>query len=124
MWLSKRNVNKERQNVADMGETTSGGNDTSVYTEGELRHVGICAPGGYIWRPSVGRELLVIKDGGGTAYAVGAAAQEPPGGFRDGEVFISSAGGASVWLKNDGSILLSGKINIDGSLFLNGAEID
>lgn len=123
MWLSRQNINKEREKVANIGETTVGGSETAVYTDGETRRVNICAPGGYIWRPTLGNSLLIIKDGDGAAYAAGEKTAEPPKKFKDGEVFIKSAGGASIWLKNDGTVEISGRINIDGSLFLNGAEI-
>jgi hypothetical protein len=38
-------------------------------------------------------------------------------------VCIESEGGATLYLKNDGSIVIKGDVNVEGALKVNGNEI-
>ncbi len=109
MWIGRQLKRRDESQVtaADMGVTTIGGEKAGVMTRGEIRDLGVYAPGGYIWRPKKGQQVLVIKGGtGGEEECV--VAKEPsagPAGMQSGEVYIHSDA-ASVYLKNDGTILV------------------
>ncbi|MGM9619328.1 MAG: hypothetical protein ACI3W8_05805 [Oscillospiraceae bacterium] len=131
--------------AADMGRTSISGELAAVVTRGELRELETWTPGGYLWRPRQGDEVLVIK--GGTAgeerCVLARAPEEPPEAMQPGEVCICTER-ASVFLRNDGSvtvksgesrlklsatgvevesesILLRGSVQVTGSLRINGA---
>ena len=118
MWLSKKLTQHEMQNTASAqsGTVTVEGAEAAVYTSGEDRDVKVVSPRGFFWKPKNGEKVLVIKGGvfGEEAYIVGAV-QGEDGGLAAGEVRIASANGsAEIVLRN------SGRIDINGSLFING----
>lgn len=118
MWLSKKLTQHELQNTASAqsGTVTVEGAEAAVYADGEVRGVKTVSPRGFFWRPGNGENVLVIKGGvfGEEAYIVGAV-QEDGGALDAGEVRIASAGGgAEIVLRN------SGRIDISGSVFING----
>lgn len=145
MWLSKtlalRQAAEQEGTAADMGVTTIGGGSASVMTRGEQRDLDVFAPGGLVWQPRAGDTVLVIKGGSGCQERCVAAADTSdaaPEGMAPGELFLYSDGGASVYLRQDGSIAvtgplslagdlsvqghvtLTGRVDINGSLFVNG----
>lgn len=127
MWLSRKlsayRTAQQEGTAADMGVTTIGGGSASVMARGEQRDLEVFAPGGLVWQPRAGDTVLVIKGGVGcqehcvVAAETGSAAPED---MAPGELFLYSAGGASIHLKNDGSILLSGTVKLDGDLEVQG----
>ena len=121
MWLSRIASERSRQSDAAVAQVTMGGRETGVITEAEARNVPVFSPGGYIWRPASGESLLVVKCGN-EVCAAGKETEKPPEGFEEGEVYIKSKG-ASIWLKNSGEIVLTGNVNIEGGLTVNGDEI-
>lgn len=111
MWLSERKRDR-RADAAAVGCATLEGETTGVYLDGERREVGVFAPGGYCWRPALGQELLVIKGEDGPCAAGGRCVGE----VQPGEVLIYAArGGASIRLKNDGKIELTGRVTVNGT---------
>ena len=128
MWLSKKlavNQRLERESAAaDMGVTTISGGTASVMTRGEQRDLAVFAPGGVLWQPRVGDTVLVIRGGaGGLEHCVAAAEPtvKPPEGMAPGELYLYSSGGASVYLKGDGSVAVTGPVEIAGNLSVTGA---
>lgn len=127
MWLSKQTRPEVSPAGADLGVTSISGERAGVVTKGEVRALPVYGPGGYAWRPAAGETVLVIKGGtGGEESCVAGAKQtDAPAGLCPGEVYIH-AKGASVYLKNDGtvelrgSIVLSGQVEINGGLCVNG----
>ncbi len=113
MWLSQKlSQKREEPGAARLAVTTIGGAEVGVSAGGERRNVPLFSPGGYTWRPRTGETLLVIK----TGDAVCAAGTES-GAAADlvaGEVRIASAGGASILLKNDGTVEISGLLTVNG----------
>ena len=113
---------------AQVGKTTVAGGNAAVFTDGEYRGVRVFSPGGYVWRPAVGDDVLVLKTPDGT-YALGAETVGAPEDMQPGDVFVRAASGASVYLKTDGTVLVSGdvsvrgRVDIEGSLYINGTEI-
>lgn len=128
MWLSKKlavNQRLEQEGAAaDMGVTTIAGRETSVMTRGEQRDLVVFTPGGILWQPKVGDTVLVIQGGAGGQENCVVAAEPtiaPPEGMTPGELYLCSSGGASVYLKGDGSIAVTGPIQITGDLQVTGA---
>ena len=118
MWLSRKLTQHEVQDAASAqdGTVTIGDGETAVYSSGEKRGVETVGPGGYEWRPRKGTDVLVVRGGsfGEEVYAVGAVGQEAQG-LAPGEVRIrSAAAGTEIVLRN------SGRIDINGVLFING----
>ena len=121
MWLAERSKQTMPAAETDLGVTTIAGGKAGVMTRGEVRSLPIFGPGGFIWMPENGDAVLVLKGGpGGQEQCVAGIEQpEPPAGMVPGEIVLH-AGGSSVWLRKDGSILLNGRVNVTGSLTVNG----
>ncbi len=127
MWLSKKlSVNRRAEQegaAADMGVTTIGGACASVMTRGEQRDLPVFSPGGFLWQPRAGDTVLVIKGGSGCqeqCVVAAEAAATPPEGMAPGEVFLYSAGGSSIYIKNDGSLIVRGAVKLRGDLSVIG----
>lgn len=128
MWLSKslslRQAADRENTAADMGVTTIGGGSASVMTRGEQRDLEVFAPGGVVWQPRAGDTVLVIKGGVGCQERCVVAAETASAGPADmapGELFLYSAGGASIYLRGDGSIVVKGQVSVEGSLSVEGS---
>ena len=120
MWLSKRlRAQTARSDVAaEMGVTTIGGAHSGVYARGEVRDLPVCAPGGMVWRPRCGDRVVVLKGGpGGEEACVLGVSDAEEETLADGELYLTSAGGASSRLCNDGTIELTGTLRINGDLY-------
>ena len=117
MWLSKKLAAHELQDVASAqdGTVTIEGEETAVFSSGEKREVKTVGPGGYEWQPCKGEDVLIVRGGtfGEESYAVGVPEQAGEA-LAPGEVRIRSAAGAEIVLHN------SGRIDINGLLFING----
>lgn len=145
MWLSKQlslqRAAEQEGTAADMGVTTIGGGSAAVMARGEQRELEVFAPGGLVWQPQAGDTVLMIKGGVGCQERCVVAADtapHTPEGMVPGELFLYSTGGASIYLRADGSIAvtgpvavegdlrvtgevtLTGRVSVDGSLFING----
>jgi len=124
MWLSKQLKPVTATSDADLGVTTISGRRVGVVTRGEVRDLPVYGPGGYLWTPANGAEVLVVKGGpGGEEQCVaGTRPLKAPGNISPGEVFIYGPGGSSVYLRQDGSVSISGTlVSISGELYINGA---
>jgi phage gp45-like len=122
MWLSSQMRPAPATADADLGVTTIAGGSAGVVTRGEVRSLPVFSPGGYLWLPASGSTVLVIRGGPGGEESCVCGTQQTaaPRGMLPGEVFLFSAGGASVYLRNDGSIELTGAVSVTGSLRVNG----
>ena len=103
-----------------MGTVTLGGDPAGVCLDGERRDLPVFAPGGYVWRPARGDQVLVLKTGAeGEAPCVAGALCGDDREVSPGEVLIYS-GGSTVRL-NGGNITISGGIvNLTGRVLVNG----
>ena len=101
---------------AQCGTVTVDGAETAVFSSGERRGAKTASPGGVIWKPRRGGEVLVVRGGvfGEEAYAVGAV-EKKESDLEPGEVRIRSGReGTEIVLRNNGHI------EINGALFVNG----
>lgn len=110
MWLS-RIINKtERPPLAETGEVTlSSAENWEADASQRMRNINSYAPYGYSYKAPVGEEIFVLSAEGGFA-SLGTKASSQ--GLEAGEVKICSKGGASIELKNDGSIVLNGCVTV------------
>lgn len=127
MWLSKQlslqRAVEQEGTAADMGVTTIGGGSAAVETRGEQRDLEVFAPGGLVWQPRAGDTVLVIKGGVGCqerCVVAAETAQNGPEGLAPGELFLYSEGGASIYLRADGSIAVKGPVKLEGELSVKG----
>lgn len=127
MWLSKKlsiyRTAEQEGAATDMGVTTIGGASASVMTRGEQRDLEVFAPGGLVWQPRSGDTVLVVKGGAGCQERCVVAAEtasNAPEGMSPGELYLYSEGGASLYLRSDGSIAVSGPVEIKGPLSVEG----
>ena len=78
------------------------------------------AAGQQIAQRGAGQALLLrCGDGEAVAGVLSAA----PAGLQPGEVCVFSAGGATLLLKNDGTVLLTWNVEVTGTLKINGAPV-
>ena len=116
MWLSEKLKEGQRPGgaSADLGVTTIGGEKAGVYSRGELREVRICTPGGVCWQPRSGDKVVVLKGGndGEEVFVLGVEGKNEAQ-IAAGELLFRS-GGASICLRNNGVIELSGELMING----------
>ena len=119
MWLSEklRENRRSSETSADLGVTTIGGGKAGVYARGEMREVRVCTPGGVCWQPRSGDKVIVLKGGSGgeEAFVLGVES-ENAAQIADGELYLYS-GGASICLRNDGTIELSGRLVVNGEAY-------
>lgn len=130
MWLSKQIKPVTATSDADLGVTTISGEQVGVVTRGEVRDLPVYGPGGYLWTPPNGAAVLVVKGGpGGEEQCVaGMRPLKTPKSIGPGEVFIYGPGGNSIYLRQDGSVAISGTtvsisaaaVSVSGSLIING----
>ena len=108
MWLSEKRNKKDFLHTHGM--VSIGGDNCAVVSFGETRGAYLYAPGGYIWKPAPGDDVLVFKnDGVDIAGKLCESSDISPG-----EVCIRSAGGAEIYLCNDGNVYIRGKLVTEG----------
>ena len=120
MWLSERERRRveERRAAALVGQVTLGGDPAGVYLDGERRDLPVFGPGGYVWRPGLGQQVLVLKAGEqGEAPCVAGAECGGQWTLEPGEVLIHS-GEASIRLKADGTVAVTGRMTVNGKTVL------
>ena len=102
MWLmnyiTKNSITAPK---AEKGGVKSSGNTVSVDSSEEHRGIKCCVPYGFA---SVVPVVLPLANG---EVSLGVLAKNVE--LDEGEVMLSSKGGASIVLKNDGRVLINGK---------------
>lgn len=107
MWLSEKTGREAPQSPeAGIGVVSIGGEVPAAVTDGEMRQLRLCMPGGYAWMPKEGETVLCVQD-----CLVGTV--QPPRGLLPGEIRIET-GAAAISLRADGSIRLTGEIYLNG----------
>jgi hypothetical protein len=122
MWLSNMGNGPDKISSAQVGTVSLDDTHMGVYTGVEQRDVSVCVPGGYCWRPKIGQNVMIVKCGDYEVCVTGVY-QENFQEIQAGEVRITSDGGAEIWLKNDGTIVLSGDTYIEGNLNVSGGIV-
>lgn len=100
--------------MAAVGRVTLPGDPAAVWLDGERRALPVFAPGGYIWRPSRGEQVLVIKTGEqGEAPCVLGERCRDDWELEEGEILIHS-GKAALHMKVDGTVAITGSLTVNG----------
>lgn len=108
MWLSKMLSRNYSIQKAEKGNVTISENQNfETISSVNSRNTNSYSPYGYASVPPVGEEVILIPSSDGQ-IALGTKCQESC--VESGEVKISSLGGASIILKNDGSVVINSMI--------------
>lgn len=119
MWLSRqRGPGTRHKQAAQVGSVTLAGDPAAAVLDGERRDLPVFGPGGYVWRPQVGDQVLVVKSGAdGEQPCIAGVRTGADWGLEPGEVGLFSSG-ASIILHNGGVISMSGAVFINGKAVL------
>lgn len=120
MWISEKLAAGAASPSVELGLTTLGGVQSAVLTRSELRDLPVFAPSGYAWLPRAGETVLILHNGEDTPVIAGSEQGTAPQGMQAGEVFLFSHGGASLFLRNDGTLCLRGNVTVEGNLTVTG----
>lgn len=112
MWMAKKLTEKRRSSAAQRGTVSIGGEASAVLADGEIRNLAAAAPGGYVWRPRGGEQVLVLK--GDERCILAEIPETQTLSLEPGEVCIRSFGGAAIYLRNDGRVELVGEVFANG----------
>lgn len=108
MWLSKIISKTNESDRAERGMVTiSSGEETEILASVLSRNVYSYAPYGYNSVPPVGEEVILVPSSDGQ---VSLGTKINMDSLENGEVKISSKGGATIVLKNDGTIAINSMI--------------
>lgn len=109
MWISKNMaLQTQRSYTSELGEVSESGNGCfSGYGQNGRGRYYMASPGGMVYYPQKGeRAVIVSTDSGDICTGI---IHEKDDGLEAGELKLYSSGGASIVLKNDGSVLINGK---------------
>ena len=111
MWLSERLSKNQTEQAPEKGTVTlSHGNTLEAGAAMNSRSVRECAPYGYASKTPAGAEVMLLPvSDGQLALGINQETSE----LAPGEVKITSLGGASLVLKNDGTVVINSKFVID-----------
>lgn len=113
MFLSEKwKISRDGAEDSSLGTVSVGGESTTVTAAGEQVSSAVFGPSGMYWIPRRGDSVLVIKAGGTENCIVGVEMQTPKD-MQPGEIRLESQM-ASLWLKNDGTICLTGHVLVNG----------
>lgn len=105
MWLSRHIIAAESTRpFAEVAETTG---NTSMQSANEYRGVPLAGPWGVAYAPPASARTVLVDAGSGMA-CVGALTEEK--GIAPGELLLYSAGGAEIYLKNSGEVVINGRV--------------
>lgn len=117
MWLLKTiNTMSKNGRNADIGAiVNTSGESLRVQGCQQYRGIPIAAPYGIAYNPPQGEESVIVPlESSGICLGV----KSKNSALAEGEIMIYSSGGASITLKNDGSISINAE-----SVSINGREI-
>lgn len=108
MWIlnyvTKNSIN---ESLAEKG-SVEGSSDgrVQINASSDYSKIPIAAPYGISYVPLVGEESVVLT-AGGEDICLGTVAKAE--NLKPGELMLSSSGGASIVLKNDGNVYINGR---------------
>jgi phage gp45-like len=108
MWMSQRMMSAGgTQPRAEIGEVT--GTMTGIAVQGESEHRGLpaSAPYGIAYVPPDGTQAVILSCGA-SDICIGTVAENK--NLQPGELMLYSAGGASIYLKNSGEVVINGQV--------------
>lgn len=121
MWLSEQLSagKRDESGLVSGGVVTVSGEKSAVMLEAERREMKLLYPGGLIWAPMAGEEVIVLRSGDGEQYLLGGCGSGE--GLGSGEKLLKGPGG-SIGIGKEG-ITIAGNVEIKGRLVVNGVDI-
>ena len=109
MWLSKNMVKSMKSgHLSELTEVSDG--STAAFAgfgrNGKGRYF-MASPGGILYHPQSGDRAVVVSTAAGEICT--GIIQESDTDIEAGELKLYSSGGASIVLKNDGTVLINGE---------------
>lgn len=113
MWISEAIATDGGRQLLQTGKSTLNNNgSTEAVASGVSRGIEMYSPYGYAFSLPSGENLLLAECGGNQA---GIGVLTSSENLAVGEIKITAASGAYIYLKNDGSVVINGlKINSKG----------
>lgn len=105
MWISQQMIAAQKgRAAADTARMTGSGSAQGV---NDYRGLLFAGPWGIAYQPPDAAQAVVVSTNAGDA-CIGTVAEEK--GIGPGELFLYSAGGAEIYLKNNGEIEINGQV--------------
>lgn len=109
MWIPKEIAGRQPQRQAANGSVVySDGAATSINATQEYNLVEKIAPYGIAYAAPVGAKGVVMPIGSSQVCA-GVVCEGRPE-LKEGELLLFSSGGAEIYLKNDGTVVINGTV--------------
>ena len=122
MWLDEICAGRSEAN-AIRGRVSIGGKTPAVESDSELRNLKIIRCGGALRIPAAQEEQLVLRCDNGEYDVLGVTEGGMPEGMEAGEIYIETKN-AAVLIKNSGRVIVTGELEVNGSLSVNGRNVD
>lgn len=106
MWLSEKIITAQKKQPA--GEMARVTGNAQAKGAGEYRGLPLAGPWGIVWSPPTAADAVVVSTTSGGRACLGTVAAGA--GIAPGELKLISAGGAEIYLKNDGEVVINGKV--------------
>lgn len=106
MWISERIIAAQKKKPA--GEMTRVTGSAQARGANEYRSLPLAGPWGVMWAPPNEAEAVVVTTAGGGRACLGTV--EKAGSLEPGELRLFSAGGAEIYLKNSGEVVINGQV--------------
>lgn len=108
MWISQQMIAaKKAKPQAQVGSVTGTQAGIAVQGAGEYRNLSAAAPYGISFVPPDGAQAIVVSCGESN-FCIGTVAENK--NLQPGELMLYSAGGASIYLKNSGEVVINGQV--------------
>lgn len=106
VWISDRIIAAQKRKPA--GEMTRVTGSAQARGENEYRGLPLAGPWGVAWSPPNAARAVVVATTDGGRACLGAVAEDR--GLAPGELKLFSAGGAQIYLKNSGEVVINGQV--------------
>lgn len=106
MWISDKIIAAQEKRPA--GEITRVTGNAQAQGAGEYRSLPLAGPWGVAWAPPNAASAVVVSTTDGGRACLGAVAEDR--GLAPGELKLFSSGGAEIYLKNSGEVVINGKV--------------
>ena len=108
MWISQKVGALEQPGAQiQVGEVLGYTGGLSIQAVGQYGAVPLAAPFGITYVPPKGTKVVLLEEAD-TVLCAGAVAE--PAGLSEGELLLCSAGGACIYLKNNGEVVINGQV--------------
>mgnify|MGYP000859429277 FL=1 len=105
MWISQKIITAQAaKSSADVAKMTG---DSAAQGMSEYRGLPFAGPWGIAYQPPNAAQAVIVTTSAGDA-CIGTLAAER--GLKPGELLLYSSGGAELYLKNNGDIVINGQV--------------